>query len=224
MNPAVTVLQLDTAFPRVPGDVACPDTYLEELQILSVKNATVERIVSDRPNQVDIAPFEAALKQANGQVVVTSCGFLSYWQAHLDKQTDKPFISSALTSLSHLSETYKPDEILILTFDAARLNKLHFGQYADYATGVVGLPAEMHLRKVITENLSQLDTNRVIQELSEFIGLKQRPHHKHLLLECTNLPPYKAALQTVTQLPVSDILTQIEAVRAGTIQPAYLVS
>ena len=223
MNPAVTVLQLDTAFPRVPGDIACPDTYIEGIEVLSVKNATVQKIVSDRPDQIDIAPFEVALKQAKGQLVVTSCGFLSYWQAHLANQTDKPFVSSALTALTHLSETYNPDEILILTFDATRLNKLHFGQYASYATGVVGLPPEMHLRKVITQNLSELDTSRATRELSEFISHKQRPYHKHLLLECTNLPPYKVALQNVTQLPVSDILTQIEMARPGTVQPAYLV-
>lgn len=224
MTPSVTVLQLDTAFPRVPGDVGCPETYLEDVEILTVKDATVKKVVCDRPDLIDIVPFERALQRAAGEVVVTSCGFLSYWQPHLVRQTPKPFISSALTALTQLSHIYTPEEILILTFDAARLSKLHFGAYAEFAKGVVGLPPSMHLRDVITQDLDQLDTSRVTRELTEFVSLNQRPQHKHLLLECTNLPPFKAALQDVTQLPITDILTQIEAMRPGTVQSAYLSS
>lgn len=222
MAPNVTVLQLDTAFPRVPGDVGCPDSYLGEIEIITVKGATVGTVVSDRPDLIDVTPYEEALARAKGEVVVTSCGFLSYWQSHLEKLTQKPFISSALTALDRLSQSYSAGEVLILTFDAARLNGSHLGQYADYASGIVGLPEDMHLRQVIGGNLSALNEDRVAQELSEFLRKKQRSEHKHLLLECTNLPPYKATMAGVTQLPITDILTQIEFARTGTVRPEFL--
>lgn len=222
MAPAVSVLQLDTNFPRVPGDVGCPETYCGCLETILVGNATVDKIVNDRPDLNDILPFELALNRATADVVVTSCGFLSYWQGHLAAQTSKPFISSSLIALEHLSVTHAPGEVLILTFDATSLTARHLGRYADFATGIVGLPNGMHLEQVISQDLRTIDAAQVNEELSDFVSGQLRPHHKHLLLECTNLPPYKAVLRNVAQLPVTDILTEIEAARPGTVQPMFL--
>ena len=221
-SPAVTVLQLDTDFPRVPGDVGCPATYRGAVEILRVPKATVAQVVSARPDLIDITPFESALEAAKGDVVTTSCGFLSYWQTHLALRSKKPFISSSLIALESLSQRYDPHEVLILTFDAASLTDLHFGVNLSFRNGVIGLPPDMHLRRVITENLRELDTERVATELTSFVSAQQRSHHKHLLLECTNLPPYKAELQRATGLPVTDILTCVEAVRGSTIQAEFL--
>ncbi|MBV1895345.1 MAG: hypothetical protein KUG70_02725 [Rhodobacteraceae bacterium] len=222
MSPKVTVLQLDTRFPRVPGDVACKATYRGKVEIIRIPNATVAQVVSNRPDLIDITAFETAVDRATGDVIVTSCGFLSYWQDHLASRTPKPFVSSALIALESLSRRYSAKEVLTLTFDKTSLTKQHFGAYADYKAGVIGLPDDMHLRRVISENRPTLDAARAGQELTKFLTKVRRPHHKHLLLECTNLPPYKAALQSETGLKVTDILTCIETVRPGTIQPRFL--
>lgn len=219
MSPSVTVLQLDTDFPRVPGDVGCAQTYLDEIEILRIPSATVSQVVSAEPAAIPIAPFEDALTKARGDIVVTSCGFLSYWQAHLAGRTDKPFISSALTALPDLCQQYVPKNILTLTFDADSLNEQHFGPFQ---TEVFGLPLDMHLRQVITLNQTRLDVARATQEIADYVASLRKPHHKHILLECTNLPPYKDAIAAQTGLTISDILTCIEATRPGTIQPKYL--
>jgi len=219
MASCVTVLQLDTDFPRVAGDVGCAQTYIGDIEILRISNATVGQIVSTNPAAITIAPFEDALAQARGDVIVTSCGFLSYWQTLLAKQTGRPFISSALTALPDLCERHAPQDILTVTFDADSLNGNHFGAYQ---TDVIGLPPDMHLRQVISQNLTTLDVARATQEIADFVALQCKPHHTHILLECTNLPPYKHALSAQTGLPITDILTCIETVREGTIQPAYL--
>ena len=217
--PVVTVLQLDTDFPRVPGDVACPDTYRGEIEIIRIPHATVGQVVRTRPDLIDITPFEDAVRRAQGEVIVTSCGFLSYWQDHLAGLADRPFISSALTALGSLCKTYAPHEILTLTFDADSLTEQHLGPYRP---DVIGLPVDLHLRRVISENQRSLDVTIAEAEAVKCVMDRQQPHHKRLLLECTNLPPYKAALARQTGLPVSDILTCIEAARPGTIRKAFL--
>lgn len=222
MAPAVTVLQLDTRFPRVAGDVACPETYCGALEVIRIPNATVGQIVSDRPGDIDIAPFEQALKGARGDIIVTSCGFLSFWQDHLEALTDRPFISSSLTALDRLSRTYNPDALLTVTFDATRLNARHFGAHSAYASSTIGLPQDMHLRCVIAHSLPELDTSRATDELVAFVAASLKPSHQHLLFECTNLPPYKAAIQSKTGLPVSDILTCIEAAMPGAVRSQFL--
>ena len=99
MRPTVSVLQLDTHFPRIPGDVGSKASYLGPIEIIRIPQATVRAIVSDRPDRINIVPFEGALRIARGDVIVTSCGFLAYWQVHLQRSTRRPFISSALMAL-----------------------------------------------------------------------------------------------------------------------------
>lgn len=224
MAPSVSVLQLDTQFPRVPGDVGYPQTYRGAVEIIRIPGATVGTIVSNRPDKIDIAPFEQAVAQAAGDIIVTSCGFLSYWQAHLAACTQKPFVSSSLIALDALSLTYSPDALMIVTFDADSLTQLHLGRHANYAASIVGLPREMHLRKVISENQSTLGTDLVAAELTDFIATAQRPQHQHILFECTNLPPYKTLVKSATGLAITDILTCIETLKPGTIHHRFLDS
>lgn len=219
LPPAVTVLQLDTTFPRIPGDVACPETFQGPVEILRIAGASVGRVVTADPATVPIAPFEKALDQAQGAVVVTSCGFLSYWQSRLAARTDKPFIASALLALPALCARYGPDEILTVTFDANNLNAQHFGAHRP---DLIGLPRTMHLRQVISENRDHLDRARSARDLVALIAGHQRPRHKHILLECTNLSPYKSAIAAETGLPITDMLTLIEDARRGTIRPEFL--
>ncbi len=217
--PSVTVLQLDTDFPRIAGDVGCLATYVDEIEILRISGASVGQIVSANPAAIPIAPFEGAVAKARGDIIVTSCGFLSYWQKHLEARTDRPFISSALTALPALCERYAPRDILTVTFDADSLNENHFG---DHHTDVIGLPHDMHLRQVISQNLGTLNVELATKEIADFIAARCQSHHKHILLECTNLPPYKYAIMARTGLPITDILSCIEAKCTGTIQPSFL--
>lgn len=222
MRPAQSVLQLDTDFPRIAGDVGCAETYLSDIEIIRIKAATVAKVVTNRPQDIEIGPFESALSAARGEVIVTSCGFLSYWQIHLAALTEKPFISSSLIALDTLSRRYTPDELLILTFDANSLTAAHLGKNKSYTTSILGLPETNHLRRVIAENQTHLDTGRATKEITAHVAAHITPKHRHILLECTNLPPYKATLTAQTGLPVTDILTLIEAKRAGTVHTDFL--
>ncbi|CTQ51207.1 hypothetical protein [Jannaschia donghaensis] len=218
-QPALTVLQLDTRFPRVPGDVACARTYRAPVEIIRIPRATVARVVTDRPDTIDLAPFDAAIARARGDVIVTSCGFLAPHQARLAARTGRPFIASALGALVELSETHGPRGILIATYDWGSLTAAHL---AGYDCDIVGLPEDSHLRRVIAGDMATLDTARAGEEVAAAIRAHLRSHHRHILLECTNLPPYKAAIRAIADLPITDILTCIEAVRPGTVRPAFL--
>ena len=60
----ITLLQLDTHFPRIPGDVGSVDTYKCELEIIRVPNATVEQVINANPNKIDLDPFFDAIDKA----------------------------------------------------------------------------------------------------------------------------------------------------------------
>ena len=221
MTPQVTVLQLDTDFPRIAGDVGAAESYARPPQIIRIAGASVGRIVTDRPQDIDIAPFEDALAQAEGDIIVTSCGFLSYWQAHLAALADRPFIASSLTALDALAPHHLPDALMILTFNADALGPAHLSGHTGFEASILGLTAQMHLSEVITQNLGVLDATLAGAQIGAHVAAHQTAAHRHILLECTNLPPYRAAIKAATGLPVTDILTCIEATCPGAIAKEF---
>jgi hypothetical protein len=221
MRPAVSVLQLDTHFPRIAGDVGSYETYVGDVEIIRVSGASVAGVVTGDPASIDIAPFEAALKAARGDVIVTSCGFLSYWQGYLETLTQRPFVSSSLGALDRLAD--RPiDGLAILTYDAAKLGASHLGKNARFAPCIIGLDPDAHLRAVIGGGATTLDAKRAAHETVETVRAQTTNALQTLLLECTNLPPYKDALRSAFDVEIIDILTEIERAKVGSIRPAFL--
>ncbi len=64
----ISLLQLDTKFPRIPGDVGCAETFHCELEIIRVPAATVAKIVTAHPDEIDLRPFEDAIASATGDL------------------------------------------------------------------------------------------------------------------------------------------------------------
>lgn len=219
MRPGVTLLQIDTHFPRIAGDVGSVDSYDCDIEVIRIKGTSVTGIVTDRPQDIDITPFVDALRIARGDVVVTSCGFLSYWQTHLAALIDRPFISSSLNALDRLSD---PETTAILTYDATRLGTVHLGANARFAPSIIGLEADSHLRAVIGGNAHALDASIAARETVATVRARTTDTLRTLVLECTNLPPYKGALKDAFDVEIIDILTEIEAVRPRSINPAFL--
>ena len=146
----VSVLQLDTRFCRVPGDVGCGDSYVNDPEIIRVPRASVADVVSDQPNQIDLGPFLKAIEQATGDVIVTSCGFLSPFQDQLQSVTHKPVIASVLNMLSDLKVPTGAERSSVLTFNADRLVDAHFPN--PFRAGdfhIVGLRPDNPLRQRI---------------------------------------------------------------------------
>jgi hypothetical protein len=220
---SVTLLQLDTNFPRIPGDVGSADTWSCPLNNVRIAAADVRSIVTDAPESINIAPFEDASRLAVGTVTITSCGFLSFWQSHLDALCPTPFISSSLVALPLLAKRFTPNELLILTFDDAKLGSAHLGAgFEEYSASIVGLRPDMHLRKVIKNDLPSLDPQLVKEQILDLL----KPHvvtgkTKAIVLECTNLSPYKKAIRAAYDLEIHDILTVVEDHHAGLVKPEF---
>ena len=54
----VCILQLDTKFPRIPGDVACPQTFIRDVRIVEIKKAYVNNVVRGTPENSQLIKFE----------------------------------------------------------------------------------------------------------------------------------------------------------------------
>lgn len=220
----VSVLQLDTRFCRVPGDVGCADTYVNAPEIIRVPRASVANVVSDQPDQLDFEPFLKAIEQASGDIIVTSCGFLSPFQGELQNVIDKPVIASVLNVLSDLKVPKGAERSSVLTFDAERLVDAHF--LHPYRAGdfrIVGLRPDNPLRQRIVGDVpDRFDPSDMQDAVIHDFTAAMTQKTETVILECTNLPPYKPQMRRNRNVRIVDILSAIEHIAPKTIAPHYL--
>lgn len=219
----ISVLQLDTHFPRIAGDVGCPDTYKCALEIIRVPKATVRNIVTDAPDQIDLRPFYEALATATGDVITTSCGFLAPFQNELSAQCRVPFIASALGQLAELKNHLTPQKLQIITFNASKLGRAHLPDGCEqFQMSISGLGANSHMRDVIENDRVTLNSIQAAKDVCAALRKDDSSTTKGILLECTNLPPYKPDIRKRYPVPIYDILTAIDAQVSDVVHPRYL--
>ena len=219
----LSVLQLDTHFPRIAGDVGCAATFQCDVEIICVPNATVADIVTDNPHQLDLRPFQDALSQATGDVVTTSCGFLTPLQSVLAPSCKGEFVASALSQVDRLSAMFSPQELSIITFDSAKFGAAHLPAGCQtFAQSIFGLDTGSHLRDVICNDLPVLDETKARDDFCAVFQKATSPKSKAVLLECTNLPPYKSSVRQNSPVAIYDILTAIESKLPDAVWPRFL--
>jgi len=209
----IGVLMLDTQFPRPIGDVGHPQTFSDlgmEAIYRVLPGASPQRAVHrDDPGLlnefVDAAHDLVAL---GATLITTSCGFLVRYQAELSRNLPVPVISSSLLLCRALQAP------VVLTIDADALSpELLQAAGVPVDTPVIGVPPSSHFRQQILGNQPTLDPARAQAELMALVEPLRllHPHLQNLVLECTNMPPYAAALQRASGLPVHHLMTAIAA-------------
>ena len=219
----VSILQLDTKFLRIPGDIGCEKTFIEPPQHLIVEGAKAHDVVTSRPENIDIIPFLEAAQSATGDILTTSCGFLAPYQKELQENLNIPVVVSSISQLPEMSKVYSPEQVIILTIAADKLCKKHLPRVLwNYSKCICGLGNSSYFHKVIFEDMMMFDEAKVADELLTVFKNACNENTRALLLECTNMPPYKAHLKQFKDIKVFDILSAIEALLPKTVNPTYL--
>lgn len=204
------VLMLDTGFPRPVGDIGNPGSFDHPVIYRRLPGAVVSRIVTNEPLPdylVDLFLENArALENAGATVISTSCGFLFPLQDRLQAAVSVPVVTSALCLLPLLREkTGAATPIGILTFDAERLSPHHIPD--DGPLAVEGLAHTDHLYRVIADDLADLDQAQAGSDVADAMQRlnARQPDLETVILECTNLPPYRRNIMKKNNFSVYDI-------------------
>jgi hypothetical protein len=225
---AIGILLLDTSVPFVPGDVANATTYSFPVRFKKVEGYSVARALGKDP-----AVFDALKAAAQGLVeqgvraVTGDCGFMALHQRRLADELGVPvFLSSLLQIPFILSTLGKDAKVGILTADSTSLDETLLA-----AVGVTegdrlvikGLQDQPHFASFAIEETGLLDQAAVAAEV---VTAGQRlvagdASVQALLLECSLLPPYAAALQHTLGMPVFDYITMINFVFSAVVKERY---
>lgn len=207
------VLMLDTRFPRPPGDIGNPETFTRNdiaVRFRIVEGASPRRIVKEADAEL-LQPFIDAAVQLVGEgaaMVTTSCGFLAAYQSRLAEAVPVPVVTS---SLLQCQEFARPG---IVTFDAASLTaSILKAAGVPEATPLQGVQPGCEFHRRILNNEEELDLveagRNVVDAARRLVELF--PSVEDIVLECTNMPPYRAAVARATGRRVHDIETLLVA-------------
>ena len=205
------ILSLETRFPRVPGDMGNAGTWPFPVLYAVVPGASPRRVVSEGAEGL-LEPFVAAarsLARAGADGITTGCGFLSLFQAELAAACAVPVAASSLMQVPFIERLLPPGRRAgVLTVSAADLSAAHLaaaGAPAD--TPVAGTDSGRELSRVLLGDLPSLDVEAAEQDVLDAADalLRDHPEVGAIVLECTNMMPYSAALRRRSGLPVYDM-------------------
>ena len=215
------ILMLDTRFPRPLGDVGHPGTFERAgipVRFATVSGASPQRIVTEADPTL-LQPFieaAVALEGTGAAMLSTSCGFLAAHQAALARAVAVPVVSSSLLQAARFP---RPG---IVTIDAAALGPAVLrGAGVPAGTPVQGVAPGCEFHRRILGNEHTLDLRQAEQDVvAAALQLVQaHPAVTDIVLECTNMPPYRQAVARATGRAVHDIETLLvgewAALRAG---------
>lgn len=211
------VLTLDTRFPRLPGDIGNPASFGVPVITRTVRETRPDQAVQPAAAQRAaglFTPFRRAMRELErmgAASITTSCGFLVLMQEELQAAAQVPVVTSSLMLLPGLLRHHA--RVGVLTISAQ-----HLGEEFLAAAGVPaarmqdvvieGVDPAGEFARAMVGNLPAFDVELARREVVEAAQrLRSRdPGLTDVVLECTNMPPYAAAIRRATGLQCWSLL------------------
>jgi len=216
------ILMLEARFPRIPGDMGNGTTWPFPVLYRVVKGASPERVVLQGAKGL-LPDFIAAARELvdlGAEGLTTNCGFLSIFQKEIAAAVGVPVATSSLMQVPWVQATLPPGKrVGLVTVSGSTLTPAHLeGAGVPLDAPMVGTEGGQEFFRVLIKAEKQdLDIGLAEQDVVEAgKGLVARhPDIGAIVLECTNMPPYAAALQAAIGMPVYDIYSMITWFHAG---------
>jgi Asp/Glu/hydantoin racemase len=209
----IGIIMLNTSFPRPIGDIGNVESYRYKAEIFQLSKAKVDNVVCDGlADELIEEVIDAAskLKAQGANILTTSCGFLAPVQERVQHSVGLPFIASSLCLLPFLRQVFGNQSCIgVLTFDSQVLSEQHFNGHYDRHLAIAGIENGQELHQVIKQGRNNLDEKLAEQDVLAAAACLVDKKPRCLLLECTNLSPYKNALRERFGLPVFDLVDAI---------------
>jgi Asp/Glu/hydantoin racemase len=216
------ILMLEATFPRIPGDMGNATTWPFPVLYRVVSGASPEKVVLQGAAGLlpDFVAAARELVRLGAEAITTNCGFLSLFQRELAEAVAAPVATSSLMQVPWVQATLPPGKrVGVVTVSKKSLTPKHL-EAAGVAldTPIAGTENGTEFFRVLIEG-AKTDMDIAAAE-RDVVGagvdlVARHPEIGALVLECTNMPPYAAALAEAVRLPVYDIYSMITWFYAG---------
>lgn len=218
---SVGILMLDARFPRIPGDMGNATSWPFPVHYRIVRDASPDRVVRKGAEGL-LQDFIAAARELEVDGVdgiTTNCGFLSLYQKELSEAVNIPVATSSLMQVNMVNATLPHGKRAgILTISGSTLTEDHLKAAnvptdtpvgsteggTEFTRAILGNEMELNIDAARADNVAAAKTLQT-----------ENPGLGAIVLECTNMVPYAADIQTATGLPTFSILSFITWFQSG---------
>ena len=216
------ILMLEARFPRIPGDMGNGTTWPFPVLYRVVGGASPDRVVMQGAAGL-LPDFIAAaqdLVRLGAEAITTNCGFLSLFQRELAAAVAVPVATSSLMQVPWVQATLPPGRrVGVVTVCAATLTPAHLeAAGCPLDIPVAGTEDGREFFRVLIKAESQdMDVDLAQQDVVDaaLALVTRHPEVGAIVLECTNMPPYAAAVSEATGRPTYDIYSLVSWFHAG---------
>lgn len=210
---SVGILMLEARFPRIPGDMGNATSWPFPVHYKIVRGASPDKVVRKGADGL-LPDFIAAAQElvADGvDGITTNCGFLSLFQRELAEAVGVPVATSSLMQVGLVNALLpRGKRAGILTISASTLTPAHLSAAAvPDGTPIGTTEGGREFTRAILGNELELDVELArADNVDAALALRDaNPDLGAIVLECTNMIPYAAAIRDATGLPVFSIHT-----------------
>lgn len=225
---AIGILLIDYFAPFVPGDVGNATTYSYPVRYKVIEGWTFEQLCSkDKKMRDKVIEAAKELEREGVRAITGDCGYMAQYQQELAKELNVPVFMSSLLQVPFISRMLDSEEkVGIVCANSAALDDSlleAMGINKSYPIYIKGLENKEHFHQAVIVENGTLDTNKMEEEVVSAVKelVQEDPKVKAILLECSMLPPYGAAVQEAVNLPVFDFITMIDYVYTAVVKKRF---
>ncbi|APM39269.1 aspartate/glutamate racemase family protein [Clostridium kluyveri] len=214
-------------YPMVPGNIVNAYTFDFPVRLKAVDGLDIPRLFKAEKSVLDdLIKAGKQLEKEGVRAISAACGFFGSFQKELSEALDVPVAISSLIQIPWITAIIKPNQkIGVLTADKSSLtDKLlqNCGIVNKEQLIIEDLRHEPEF-SCILEGRGEFDNSIVEQEVvaKSMEIIKKAPDTGAILLECSDMPPYAAAIQKAVKLPVFDFTTLIKWLHNSVAQKPY---
>lgn len=223
----IGILVFGGVSPRIPGDPGHAASFAYPVRYRVIKGGFAALVDGSDEMLQTVCCAAAALKEEGARGVVGDCGLMSLYQQQVARTAGIPFVGSSLCLVPTVWQLVgQCGTIGILTGHSQLLKPAHLaasGITPNIPLCIQGLEDEPHFARVVIEGGAPLDPAAMLQDVLN-AGEKLRQRCSTLsavIVECSNLPTYSAALAAALGLPVFDILTAANLLAGALCPPTF---
>jgi len=225
----IGILLLNTHFPMIPGDVGNAGTYpfpvlYRVIDSLPTDFWATESAASRAP---DVIAAARALQAAGVAAITSDCGYMAMYQRQVQAELSTPVFLSSLLQVPFIQRVLPEGKrVGVMVADSRRMTQQilrNVGIEQPESLAIAGMESQRAFWSAIIEENGLLDSDAIESEAVAVARelVSRHPDIGALLLECSNLPPYAAAIQAAVELPVFDFNTMIRFVYSALTQTRY---
>lgn len=225
---AIGILMMETFDAFIPGDVGNATTYSYPVRYKTVKGFTFERLYKqDKTLLEPLLEAGRELVQEGVRAITGDCGYMALFQNEMAAALDVPVFLSSLLQVPFIAKIIGHNhKVGIICADSRTLDTRLLqaaGIDNSHPIHIKGMQNRKHFSEAALLETGVLDSDgieaEVIATARELVA--EDPRVKALLLECSMLPPYGAAVHEAVNLPVFDYITMIDYVFSAVVKKRY---